>query len=169
MSTLNAKHFKDEAAAYEFVEAHVWANGRVCPHCGVVDNSTLLKGKTTRIGVYKCREKACRKPFSVKVNTIFESSHIPMHIWLQAIYLMVASKKGISANQLHRVLHISLKAAWFLSHRIREAMRDGSIGPLGGEGKTVEADETYLLKRDGAKTRPGYAHKIAVLSGGRLI
>lgn len=159
MSKLNASHFKDEAAAYAFVEAYVWASGRACPHCGVVDNSTLLKGKTTRIGTYKCREKACRKPFTVKVGTIFEASHIPMYIWLQAIFLLSCSKKGMSANQLHRVLHVSLKAAWFMACRIREAMRDGSIGPLGGEGFTVEADETYLLNKEGAVKRGGYRHK----------
>lgn len=172
MSVLNANHFKDESAAYAFVEARVWAGGRVCPHCGVVGNSKPLKGKTTRVGLYKCYESKCRKPFSVKVGTIFEDSKIPMHIWLQGIALMVASKKGISSNQLHRILGISLKAAWFMSHRIREAMSDGSIGQLGGEGKTVEADETYLLKRDGEETKPGYSHKIAVLSfverGGKI-
>jgi transposase-like protein len=142
MSVLNAKHFHDEKAAYAYVEAHVWAKGRVCPHCGTVDQSGALKGKSTRIGVYKCY--ACRKPFTVKVGTIFESSHIKLHIWLQAIFLISSSKKGISANQLHRVLGITLKSAWFLAHRIREAMRSGGLGPLGGEGQIVEADETYF-------------------------
>lgn len=140
MSVLSAKHFHDEKAAYKYVEKHIWADGRSCPHCGVVDRSGELKGKSTRIGVYKCYE--CRKPFTVKVGTIFESSHIKLHIWLQAIFLISSSKKGVSANQLHRVLGITLKSAWFLSHRIREAMRDGSMSPMGGSG-IIEADETY--------------------------
>lgn len=146
MSVLSAKHFHDEKAAYKYVEKHIWADGRSCPHCGVVDRSGELKGKSTRIGVYKCYE--CRKPFTVKVGTIFESSHIKLHIWLQAIFLISSSKKGVSANQLHRVLGITLKSAWFLSHRIREAMRDGSMSPMGGSG-IVEADETYYGKKSG--------------------
>lgn len=141
MSVLNAKHFHNEQAAYDFIEGHLWANGRNCPHCGTVGNSAKLKGKTTRIGVYKCYD--CRKPFTVKVGTIFESSHIKMPIWLQAIFLISSSKKGISSNQLSRVLEITLKSAWFLSHRIREAMRDGAFAPLGGCGNIVEIDETY--------------------------
>lgn len=141
MSILSSKHFHDETAAYRFVEAHIWPEGRVCPHCGTVDQSGALKGKSTRIGVYKCY--ACRKPFTVKVGTIFEASHIKLHIWLQAIFLLSSSKKGMSANQLHRVLGVTLKSAWFLAHRIREAMRDGGLGPLGGAGGIVEADETY--------------------------
>src|SRR4051794_24138419 len=111
MSALNRKHLHDEAAAYAFVEAHVWPDGRICPHCGVLGESGQLKGKSTRMGVYKCY--ACRKPFTVKVGTIFESSHIPLHKWLQAFYLLCSSKKGISTNQLHRTLEITLKAAWF--------------------------------------------------------
>jgi transposase-like protein len=146
MSVLSAKHFHDEKAAYKYVEKHIWADGRSCPHCGVVDRSGELKGKSTRIGVYKCYE--CRKPFTVKVGTIFESSHIKLHIWLQAIFLMSSSKKGISSNQLHRVLGITLKSAWFLSQRIREAMKDGMVGPLGGNG-IVEADETYYGPKSG--------------------
>ena len=141
-SVLSAPHFHDEKAAFAFVEARVWEKGRVCPHCGVVDGSGALKGKSTRIGVYKCY--ACRKPFTVRVGTVFESSHIPLHIWLQAMALMSSSKKGISSNQLHRILGIGLKAAWFLSHRIREAMRNGSLAPMGGTGGTVEIDETYF-------------------------
>lgn len=142
-SVLSAPHFHDEQAAYEFVEAHVWPTGRVCPHCGVVDRSGKLEGKSTRIGVYKCYE--CRKPFTVKVGTIFESSHVKLHVWLQAIFLISSSKKGISANQLHRTLGVTLKTAWFMGHRIREAMREGrDFTPMGGEGKFVEADETYV-------------------------
>lgn len=149
MSVLSDKHFHDETAAYRFVEAHIWPDGRVCPHCGVVGESGPLKGSSTRIGVYKCY--ACRKPFTVKVGTIFEASHVKLHIWLQAIFLLSSSKKGISSNQIARTLEITLKSAWFLSHRIREAMRDGSLGPLGGEGKIVEADETYHGKKSGKR------------------
>tara|TARA_R110000868_G_scaffold12110_5_gene58689 strand:+ start:11116 stop:12045 length:930 start_codon:yes stop_codon:yes gene_type:complete len=152
MSVLSAKHFHDEATAYKYVEARIWPNGRNCPHCGVVDQSAALKGKSTRIGVYKCY--ACRKPFTVKVGTVFESSHIKLHIWLQAIFLLSSSKKGMSANQLHRTLGITLKSAWFLAHRIREAMSDGGNDPLGGEGKVVEADETYYgFKKERSTTR----------------
>jgi transposase-like protein len=154
MSVLNQKHFHNEKAAYRFVETRIWADGRACPHCGVVGRSGALKSKAdskhkVRHGVYKCYE--CRKPFTVKVGTIFESSHIKLHIWLQAIFLISSSKKGISANQLHRVLGITLKSAWFLSHRIREAMRDGELDILGGEGKIVEADETYYGKKSGER------------------
>src|SRR6266436_5793245 len=122
-SVLDEPRFRSEAAAYTYVESQLWANGRGCPKCGVVDRSGPLKGKSTRIGVYKCY--ACRKPFTVKVGTIFEDSHIPMHLWLQAIVMMCASKKGISTNQLHRTLGVTLRTAWHLSHRIRLAM-DGS-------------------------------------------
>jgi transposase-like protein len=141
-SALSAKHLHDEAAAYKWVEARVWPNGRVCPHCGVVDDSCLLKGKSTRIGLYKCY--SCRKPFTVKVGTIFESSHVKLHIWLQAMHIMASSKKGFSSNQFARVLGVDLKTAWFMSHRIRLAMAPGgSMPPMGGEGKVVEVDETY--------------------------
>jgi transposase-like protein len=144
-SILSAAHFHSEEAAYAFVEARIWTDGRICPHCGVVDKSGPLKGKSTRVGVYKCY--ACRKPFTVKVGTVFESSHVKLHIWLQAMHLMSSGKKGVSTNQLHRILGVSLQTAWFLSHRIREAMSDlriGSVGPLGGQNKVVEADETYV-------------------------
>lgn len=143
MSVLSEPQYHNEEAAYAFVEAHVWRAGRVCPHCGVVDRSGPLTGKSTRIGVYKCY--ACRKPFTVKVGTIFESSHVKLHIWLQAMFLLCSSKKGISSNQLHRTLGVTLKTAWFMSHRIREAMREGKLpGGMGGEGQFVEVDETYV-------------------------
>ncbi|WP_334175016.1 IS1595 family transposase [Pseudoxanthobacter sp.] len=145
MSVLSDRHFHDEAAAYKFVEARIWPNGAVCPHCGGTDRNSPLKGNSTRIGVYKCYD--CRKPFTVKVGTIFESSHVKLHLWLQAIFLMASSKKGISSNQLHRTLGVTLKTAWFMSHRIREAMREGGLGPLGGAGQIVEADETYHGKQ----------------------
>jgi transposase-like protein len=144
MSVIDQAHFHDEEAAYRWVEARVWPQGPVCPHCGAAEEHVgKLKGKSTRLGVYKCY--ACRKPFTVKVGTIFEASHVKLHIWLQAMFLMCSSKKGISANQLHRTLGVTLKTAWFMAHRIREAMKeDGSAGPLGGAGKIVEADETFL-------------------------
>jgi transposase-like protein len=145
-SIFSAPHFNDEAAAYAYVEARVWPNGRVCPHCGVVDRSGALKGKSNRIGLYKCY--ACRKPFTVKVGTIFEDSHIALRDWLAAIHLICSSKKGISSNQLHRTLGITLKSAWFLSHRIRAAMTENTVGDdggqLGGENKVVETDETWI-------------------------
>lgn len=145
MSILNKPHFHNEQAAYDFVESHVWAGGRSCPHCGTVEDSGKLQGKSTRIGVYKCY--SCRKPFTVKVGTIFQGSHIKLHIWLQAIFLISSSKKGISSNQLARVLDVTVKSAWFMSHRIREAMGGGKMPPMGGEGKIVEADETYFGKK----------------------
>src|SRR5437763_4628026 len=119
-SVLNAPHFQSEKAAFAYVEANLWADGRSCPHCGVLDQSSAMKGKSTRIGLYKCY--ACRKPFTVKIGTIFEDSHVKMHVWLQAIHLMCSSKKGVSTNQLHRTLGITLKSAWFVGHRLREAM-----------------------------------------------
>ncbi len=120
MSALNAPHMHNEEAAYAYVEACVWPEGSVCPHCGGYDRIGKLEGKSTRIGVYKCYQ--CHKPFTVKVGTIFENSHVALHLWLQAMYLICASKKGISASQLHRTLGVTLKTAWFMSHRIREAM-----------------------------------------------
>jgi transposase-like protein len=141
-SVISEKHFHAEAAAYKWVEARVWPEGPVCPHCGGVDRISPMKGKSTRVGAYKCYQ--CRKPFTVKVGTIFESSHVPMRHWLQAIHLISSSKKGISANQLHRILGCTLKTAWFVGHRIREAMKAVGLKPMGGEGKVVEVDETYF-------------------------
>jgi transposase-like protein len=151
MSLLSQKHLQDEEAAYAWVEAHIWANGPVCPHCSGTERISKMKGNATRHGLYKCY--ACRKQFRVTVGTIFEKSHIPMHLWLQAFYLIAGSKKGISSNQLHRTLGITLKSAWFVGHRIREAMRTGSLAaPMGGDNGAgsgiVEADETYHGKVD---------------------
>ena len=137
-SVLSDKHFHNEEAAYRFVEQRVWPEGPVCPHCGGTERISKMKGQSTRIGAYKCYQ--CRKPFTVKVGTVFESSHVKLHLWLQAIFLMSSSKKGISANQLHRTLGVTLKTAWFMAHRIREAMRSGDLSPMGGEGKVVEAE-----------------------------
>jgi len=146
-SILNAPHFQDEAAAFAYVEGKLWPKGPTCPFCGATDKHIgRLEGKTTRFGLRKCY--ACDKPFTVRIGTIFESSHLPLHLWLQVIHLMCASKKGIATRQIQRMLDCSMKTAWFLSHRIREAMKDGSLGPLGGEGKIVEADETYIGGRE---------------------
>lgn len=162
MSYLNSPHFHDEEAAYAFVESRVWADGRVCPHCGVVDKSGKLGGESTRIGVYKCY--ACRKPFTVKIGTIFHDSKVKLHLWLQAIFLIASSKKGISANQLHRTLGVTLKTAWFMGHRIREAMRTGGLAPMGGGGGGVEVDETFFGTEPGMLNKKGYHHKMKVLT-----
>jgi transposase-like protein len=164
MSVLNAPHFHNEEAAYAWVEARIWGKNPICPHCGGIERISKMRGKSTRIGAYKCYQ--CRKPFTVKVGTIFESSHVPMRIWLQAIFLMASSKKGISSNQLHRTLGVTLKTAWFMSHRIREAMRDGGLAPLGGGGGIVEADETYLWKTEQPKPRLG-RNKNKPVKGGK--
>ena len=150
-SIFDSRALRDEKAAYAYVESRIWANGRFCPHCGVVGKSGPLKGKSTRLGTYKCY--ACRKPFTVKVGTIFEDSHLPMHLWMQGIVLMCGSKKGISTNQLHRILGVTLRTAWHMSHRIRLAMASGEgSGPLGGSGMIVEADETYTVYKEGGPT-----------------
>lgn len=166
-SILSAAYFHNEEAAYEFVEAQLWPNGAVCPHCGGIERISKMGGKSTRIGAYKCYN--CRKPFTVKIGTIFESSHIPMRLWLQAIFLISSSKKGVSSNQLHRTLGITLKSAWFMSHRIREAMREGCLQTFGSGGGTVEVDETFIghdktIKPKGQKKGRGYHHKNKVLS-----
>lgn len=159
---LSAPHFHNEEAAYEFVESKLWPDGPVCPHCACVGRIGKLKGKSARIGVYKCYD--CRKPFTVKVGTIFEDSHIKLHVWLQAIYLIASSKKGVSANQLHRSLGVSLKSAWFMGHRVREAMREGTFAPFGMDGGVVEVDETYIGRDPERPIKTGFYHKNKVLS-----
>lgn len=170
---LKAKIYNDEDAARRHLEKLQWPEGPVCPHCGVVNEATALKGASTRPGVYKCRP--CQKPFSVTVGTVFERSKIPLTKWLLATQLLTSSKKGISSHQLHRMLGVTYKTAWFMAHRIREAMKPtgSDAGPLGGEGKIVEADETYFGTADAKKKKAGGAgHKMKVLSlverGGRL-
>jgi transposase-like protein len=143
MTSLTDPIFHDEDAARIHFERIRWPNGRVCPHCRTVDNSVLLKGNSTRPGVYKCRE--CRKPFTATIGTIYERSHIPLHKWLLATQLMVSSKKGISAHQMYRSLNFgSYRTAWFMAHRIREAMRSEDTTPMGSGGGDVFADETYF-------------------------
>jgi transposase-like protein len=159
-SIFDTSPLRNEQAAFDYVEARIWPNRRGCPHCGVVDRSGKLENQRTKpsklhpegkpvLGFYKCY--ACRKPFTVKVGTIFEDSHVPMHLWLQAIVMMCSSKKGISSNQLHRTLGVTLRTAWHMSHRIRLMMapHGDAFGPVGGQGKTIEVDETYYGKRDG--------------------
>jgi transposase-like protein len=143
-SVLNAPHFQDEEAAFAFVESHLWPEGPYCPFCGATsEHIGKLQGKTTRPGLRKCY--ACKKPFTVRIGSIFEGSHLALHLWLQVIHLMCASKKGISTRQIQRMLKCSMKTAWFLTHRIREVMAPGAdAAPLGGAGKVVEADETYI-------------------------
>jgi transposase-like protein len=152
-SVVSALHFHDEAAAFAFVESRVWPTGPACPHCGGVKRIGRLNGKSTRFGVLKCYD--CRKPFTVRVGTIFEDSHVALHLWLQAIFLVAASKKGISANQLGRVLGVTLKTAWFMGHRIRLAMAEMPSGKMGSDGGIVEADETYYGRKPGRHSRRG--------------
>lgn len=164
-SALSAPHFHNEDAAFAFVEARVWPNGPTCPHCGGVDRISKMQGKSTRKGLYKCYQ--CRKPFTVRMGTVFEASHVPLHLWLQAMYLVAGSKKGISSNQLHRTLGVTLKTAWFMSHRIREAMRNEGLGMMGGDGGRVEVDETYIGRKTGVVKHPkavGPHHKLRVVA-----
>lgn len=160
MSVLSEPFFHDEAAAFAHVEATVWPNGPVCPHCASTEAPYDLKA--TRVGLRKCR--SCRKQFTVRVGTVFESSHVPLHKWLQAVYLMCASKKGVSAHQLHRILEVTYKTAWFMAHRIREAMRSGELAPMGGAGGIVEVDETFIGREPGKPKKRAYHHKMKVLT-----
>ena len=148
--------FTDENAAREHLEAQRWARGRFCPHCGEADQGNLpaMQGKAHRPGLYQC--KSCRKQFTVTVGTVFERSKVPLNKWLYATHLMTASKKGISAHQIHRMIGVTYKTAWFMCHRIREAMKEDvkSSGPMGGLGKTVEADEMYHGRREDGYVSP---------------
>ena len=165
MSNLNQTYFQNEEEAIHFLELMRWENGKpVCPHCGNAENIYALKGRTTRPGLYKCSK--CRKPFTAKIGTILEDSHISVRVWLQAVYLMCCSKKGMSSHQLHRTLQITYKSAWFLTHRIREAMKDPVFtNQLGGKNEIVEADETFWgnkgKHRKGAR---GWGHKEKIFS-----
>jgi transposase-like protein len=160
----NDPRFHDEAAAFAYVESKLWPNGPVCHHCGNVDPKRLRKmaGKAHRLGLYQCNE--CKRQFTVRQGTVFESSHLPLHLWLQIMHLMCASKKGISTNQIQRMLSCSMKTAWFLGHRVREAMRMNDPKPMGGASTPVEADETFLGRKEGRKVKRGYAHKNAIFT-----
>jgi transposase-like protein len=163
-SPLEAIYYHDADAARKHLEAQVWPDGPICPHCGVIGDHYRLEGKTTRPGLYKCKD--CREPFTVTVGTIFERSKIPLNKWLLAVYLLCSSKKGMSSHQLHRTLGVTYKTAWFMTHRIREAMRTEPTGKLGTGGGTVEADETFWgnnKKRKGTRGR-GYDHKMKILA-----
>lgn len=166
MSILTAKHFYDETAAFIELEAILWPNGPVCPHCCGVDRIYSLAGVRSkpskknpegveRHGLKKCGQ--CKKQFTARVGTIFEDSHAPLHKWFQAIHLMCSSKKGISSHQLHRTLEVQYNTAWFMSHRIREAMRSGSLAPMGGGGGIVEVDETFIPVK---RTRKGRGRRL---------
>jgi transposase-like protein len=155
------KIYTDENAARKHLENLNWPDGPICPHCGAVNEATQLKGKSTRPGVYKCRP--CQKPFSVTVGTVFERSKIKLNVWVHAVDLYTASKKGFSAHQLHRTLGVTYKTAWFMAHRIREAMRDSNPSAMGGSGKIVESDETYIGQLEG-QPWPGSHNKNIVLT-----
>lgn len=167
MSVLSKPYFHDEAAAFAFVEAVIWNGEPTCPHCGCVGRIGVLAGVKDkkgreRLGLKKCYD--CRKQFTVRVGTIFEESHLPLAKWLQAIHLMCSSKKGVSSHQLHRTLECTYKTAWFLSHRIREAMRSGELAPFGGAGTPVEVDETFIGREPGKPVKRAYHHKVKVLT-----
>ena len=174
MSVLAQPRFHDEAKAFEYLESMIWADGIVCPHCGVVGGRVYkldgVRGKPSkknpegaiRFGLKKCGE--CRKQFTAKVGTVFEDAKLPLHIMLQAVHLMVSSKKGISSHQLSRVLEIQYNSAWFLTHRIREAMRSGDLAPFGGQGGIVEVDETFIGRIKGAPKKRAFHHKMKVLA-----
>src|SRR5918911_285502 len=165
MSVLSKPWFHDEAAAFEFLEAALWPNGPVCPHCGCMGRIGKIKAnpaKRVRLGLHKCGD--CGKQFTVKVGTVFEHARIPLNKMIQAVHLLCSSKKGISAHQLHRILEVQYKTAWFLAHRIREAMRTGELAPFGGDGGTVEVDETFIGREPGVPVKRGYQHKMKVLS-----
>lgn len=165
MSVLSKPYFHDEEAAFRFVEGLIWSNGPVCPKCGGVDRISAIKAnpeKRVRYGLKKCGQ--CKSQFTVRMGTIFEESKLPLHKWLQAIYLMCSSKKGISAKQLERTLEVTYKTAWFLAHRIREAMRSGELAPFGKDGGAVEVDETYIGREPGKPVKRAFHHKMKVLS-----
>lgn len=175
MSVLSQPQFHSEPEAFKFLESIVWANGIVCPHCGVVAGRVYdlagVRGKASikspegavRYGLKKCGE--CRKQFTAKVGTVFEHARMPLHKMLQAVHLIISSKKGISSHQLSRILEVQYKSAWFLAHRIREAMRSGDLAPFGSAGGAVEVDETYFGTKQGAKkAKGGHAHKLGVLA-----
>jgi len=166
MSILSAPHFHDEAAAFERVEKVLWPQGPVCHHCGCMGRITAIAPnpeKRVRYGLKRCGD--CKQQFTVRMGTIFEESKLPLHIWLQAMHLMCSSKKGVSAHQLHRTLEITYKSAWFLAHRIREAMRSGNLAPFGTDGGIVEVDETFIGVEPGEpKAKAGGNHKMKVLA-----
>jgi transposase-like protein len=163
MTAYTESHFNDDAAARTYLEGLYWPEGPVCPHCGSINRAYATK----RAGVYRCAEPECRKDFTVTMKTVMERSHIPLHKWLLGFHLFTASKKGFSAHQLHRTLGITYRSAWFMAHRIREAMRAGGLEPLGGKGQIVEADETYFGQVEEAKRRDKTTSGRKFTKGGR--
>ena len=166
MSDLQNPIFHDETKARKWLESQVWPDGPFCPHCGSVE-VTALKGKAHRVGLYQCKQKECRQQFTVTVGTLYERSKIPLSKWLMATYLLCASKKGMSTRQLSRMLGVSVKSSWFMMHRIRESMREKHTEPMGGAGKTVQADETYIGRthyRKGEVGSRGHAEKEKVFT-----
>jgi transposase-like protein len=172
-SALSAPFFHDEAAAYEKLESILWPNGPVCPRCQGTERITKVKGG--RLGLWRCGP--CKRQFRVTVGTVFESAHVPLNLWFQAMHLLTSSKKGFSSHQLHRVLGVTYKTAWFMTHRIREAMAPfGDIfTAMGGEGKTLEIDETFIGYKEAGPTwkfhneggwqkKRGYGDRRAVLT-----
>jgi transposase-like protein len=165
MSALSRPEFHSEEAAFAHLERIIWNGSPVCPHCGGLDRITKVKAnpaKRIRVGLWRCGD--CKKQFTVKIGTVFEHMRLPLHKALQAVYLVTSSKKGISAHQLHRTLEITYKSAWFLMHRIREAMRDGDMSPFGGNGGVVEADETFIGRLKGVPKKRAFHHKMKVLA-----
>jgi transposase-like protein len=163
MSVFSKPYFHNEEAAFAHLEGVLWPTAPICPHCGSI-NAKHYDLRKTRIGLRKCCEKACRKQFTVRVGTVFESAHIPLHKTLQAVYLMCSSKKGVSAHQIHRILGVTYKTAWFLCHRIREALRAGNLAPMGGAGSIVEIDETFIGRKPDMPIQRGTNHKHVVLT-----
>jgi transposase-like protein len=159
---IQAKAFTDNDVAREAIEALMWPNCPVCPHCGCTGKIGKVEGKSSRSGLYYCGD--CKKQFTVTVGTIFERSKVPLSKWWMAIHLMASSKKGMSAHQLHRMLGVAYQTAWFMEHRIREAMRDGALSPMGGGGSVVEIDETYIGRKDGFEVKQGAWHKNTILT-----
>jgi len=165
MSALSRPEFHGEVAAFAHLERIIWGDAPVCAHCGGVDRITKVKAnpaKRIREGLYRCGD--CKRQFTVKIGTVFEHMRLPLHKALQAVYLVTSSKKGISAHQLHRTLEITYKSAWFLLHRVREAMRDGDLSPFGSGGGIVEVDETFTGKLKGVPKRRAFHHKMKVLA-----
>ena len=167
MFDLTKPIFTDKNAARKHLERLRWANGRFCPHCGEAEKTSFVRGKKHRPGLYYCN--SCKKQFTVTVGTLFERSKVPLHKWMIAYHLMASSKKGISAHQLHRMLGVTYKTAWFMAHRIRESMDNPNPEPMGGEGEIIQADETYFGTRDAYRGKPwpekkGHSKKMSVVS-----